>query len=199
MDTLLVLLVLGAVALVVFLVVRARRAAAAAARRVRRDPLADEPGLYDPHAIVVGDVITYAAVDHVVRGTITLSEGGMTWKEHLLDGSTGRRWLTVEDDEGDLEMTLWMRREGTNLTPDGDVVLDDRVHRQIERGRAEFTAEGTTGTPASGVVEYADYATADKTGLIAFERWAPTQSWEVSTGRAVSRGELTVYHSEPKP
>ena len=199
MDTLIVLLVLGGIALVVFLVVRARRAAAAASRRLRTDPLADEPGLYDPHGIVVGDVITYAAVDHVVRGTITLTEGGVTWKEHLLDGSTGRRWLTVEDDEGDLEMTLWMRREGTNLTPDGDVILDDRVHRQIERGRAEYTAEGTTGTPASGTMEYADYATADKTGLIAFERWAPTQSWEVSTGRAVSRGELTVYHSEPKP
>ena len=198
MDTLILLLLLGAVALVVFLVVRARRAAAAAAGRLRKDPLADEPGLYDPHAIVVGDVVTYAAVDHVVRGTITLTEGGVTWKEHLLDGSTGRRWLTVEDDEGDLEMTLWMRREGTNLTPDGDVVLDDRVHRQIERGRATYTAEGTTGTPPSGTVEYADYSTADKTGLIAFERWAATQSWEVSTGRAVSRGELTVYHRTPE-
>ena len=122
----------------------------------------------------------------------------MTWREHLLDGSTGRRWLTVEDDEGDLEMTLWMRREGTNLEPGGDVVLDDRVHRQIERGQAHYTAEGTTGTPPTGIVDYADYATADKTGLLAFERWAPTQSWEVSTGRAVSRGELTVYHRTPE-
>lgn len=197
MDALLLLVLLAAVAVVVYLVVRARRPASSPRGRV--DPLADEPGLYDPHAIVVGDVVTYAAVDHVVRGTITLTEGGVSWKEHLLDGATGRRWLTVEDDEGDLEMTLWMRREGTGLTPDGDVVLDDRVHRQIERGRAEFTAEGTTGTPHSGTVDYADYATTDKTGLIAFERWAPTQSWEVSTGRAVTRGELTVYHSEPKP
>jgi hypothetical protein len=193
-EALLVLVVLAVLALVVYLVVRSRRPSAPG----RVDPLKDDPGLYDPHAIVVGDVITYAAVDHVVRGTITLSEGGMTWKEHLLDGSTGRRWLTVEDDEGDLELTLWMRREGTNLEPGGDVVLDDRVHRMVERGRADYTAEGTTGTPASGTVEYADYATADKTGLIAFERWAPTQSWEVSTGRAVTVGELTVYHSEPK-
>ena len=56
----------------------------------------------------------------------------------------------------------------------------------------------TTGTPPAGTVDYADYATADKTGRIAFERWAPTQSWEVSTGRAVTLGELTVYHSEPR-
>lgn len=194
MKALLALLVLAAVVVVVVLLARRRRAH----RAPRVDPLANDPGLYDPHRIVVGDAITYAGVDHVVRGTITLTEGGVTWREHLLDGSTGRRWLTVEDDEGDLEMTLWMRREGTNLTPDGDVILDDRVHRQIERGRAQYTAEGTTGTPASGTVEYADYASADKTSLIAFERWAPTQSWEVSTGRAVSLGELTVYHTEPR-
>lgn len=196
MEVLLTLLVVAAVVAVVVLVLRARRQAKSGRRRT--DPLANEPGLYDPHSIVVGDVVGYAGIDHVVRGTISLSEGGMTWREHLLDGSTGRRWLTVEDDEGDLEMTLWMRREGTNLTPDGDVILDDKVHRQVERGRAEYTAEGTTGTPPSGTVDYADYATADKTGLIAFERWAATQSWEVSTGRSVSLGELTVYHSEPK-
>ncbi|SOD97801.1 DUF4178 domain-containing protein [Blastococcus haudaquaticus] len=196
-EVLLAVVAVLAVLAVIILVLRRRNLAAQRAPRRRVDPLADEPDVYDPHKIGVGDVITYAGIDHVVRGTIVLEEGGTVWREHLLDGSTGRRWLTVEDDEGDLEMTLWMRREGTNLTPDGDVVLDDRVHRQIERGRAAYTAEGTTGTPPSGSMDYADYATADKTGLIAFERWAPTQSWEVSTGRAVTRGELTVYHSTP--
>lgn len=192
-EVLIAVLVVVVLAGVVLLVVRARRSRTAP-RAPRVDPLADQPELYDPHGIGVGDVITYAGIDHVVRGTIVLEEGGVVWREHLLDGSTGRRWLTVEDDEGDLEMTLWMRREGTGLSPDGDVVLDDRVHRRIERGRANYTAEGTTGTAPSGVMEYADYKTADGTGLLAFERWAPTQSWEVSTGRAVSLGELIVYH-----
>jgi uncharacterized membrane protein len=72
------------------------------------------------------------------------------------------------------------------------------LRQQIERGRAAYTAEGTTGTLPTGTVDYADYATADRTGLIAFERWAPAQSWEVSTGRAVSRGELAVYHRTPE-
>ncbi|MGH3871115.1 MAG: DUF4178 domain-containing protein [Pseudonocardiaceae bacterium] len=194
---LLVVLVLAVIVGVVVLIRRSRSSAKPpTARRV--DPLANQPDIYDPHKIGVGDVITYAGIDHVVRGTIVLNEGGTTWREHLLDGSTGRRWLTVEDDEGELELTLWMRREGTGLTPDGEVILDDRVHRQIERGRASYTAEGTTGTPPSGSVDYADYATADGTGLIAFERWASTQSWEVSTGRSVLRGELTVYHSAPE-
>lgn len=195
-ELLLVLLVVAAVVGVVVLVLRSRRSASRPGTG-RVDPLAEGPGLYDPFAIGVGDIVSYAGIDHVVRGSITLEEGGVNWHEHLLDGSTGRRWLTVEEDEGELEMALWMRREGTGLTPDGDVVLDDRVHRQIERGRASFTAEGATGTPPRGSVDYADYATADGVGMIAFERWAPTQSWEVSTGRSVTRGELVVLHAGP--
>ncbi len=197
MKVLLALLVLAVIAFVVYRVVQGRKADAAHKGGGRKDPLAEDPGLFDVHKIGPGDIVTYASIDHVVRGTISLSEGGTTWKEHLLDGSTGRRWLTVEDDEGDLELTLWMRREGTNLVPEGDVILDDKVHRQIERGRADYTAEGTTGTPPSGVVDYADYATADKTGLIAFERWAQTQSFEVSTGRLLTLGEINVLHAGP--
>ncbi|MGH3788966.1 MAG: DUF4178 domain-containing protein [Pseudonocardiaceae bacterium] len=195
-EVLLVVLVLGVIVGVIVVVLRSRSSAKPATPG-RVDPLANQPEIYDPHKIGVGDIISYAGIDHVVRGTIVLEEGGITWREHLLDGSTGRRWLSVEDDEGELEMTLWMRREGTGLTPDGDVILDDRVHRQIERGRASYTAEGTTGTPPSGSVDYADYKTSDGTGMIAFERWAPTQSWEVSTGRPITLGELTVYHSAP--
>ncbi|MGH3933552.1 MAG: DUF4178 domain-containing protein [Pseudonocardiaceae bacterium] len=196
-ELLLVILVLAGIVAAIVLVLRSRSAVKSTKPR-RVDPLANEPDIYDPHKIGVGDIVTYGGIDHVVRGTIVLNEGGITWREHLLDGSTGRRWLTVEDDEGELEMTLWMRREGTGLTPDGEVILDVRVHRQIERGRATYTAEGTTGTPPSGSVDYADYATSDGTGMIAFERWAPTQSWEVSTGRSVTRGELFVYHSTPE-
>lgn len=197
-ELLLGVLAVVAVVVVVVLVLRSRSSAGTSAAPRRTDPLANEPGLYDPHRIAVGDVVTYGGVDHVVRGTLVLEEGGFRWHEHLLDSSTGRPWLSVEDDEGELEMVLWTRREdAAGLAPDGDVVLDDRVHRQIERGRASFTAEGTTGTSTTGSVDYADYATADGTGLLAFERWAETQSWEVSTGRAISRGELVVLHSTP--
>ncbi|NLE79014.1 MAG: DUF4178 domain-containing protein [Rhodococcus sp.] len=194
-ELLLVLLIIVVIAGIVVFALRGRSTKKERPGRV--DPLADYPEVYDPHKIGVGDIVTYAGIDHVVRGTIALEEGGSVWHEHLLDGSTGRRWLTVEDDEGELEMTLWTRREGTGLEPAGDVILDDKVHRQIERGTANYKAEGTTGTPATGTVDYADYQTADKTGLLAFERWARTQSWEVSTGRAVTRGELQVIHSGP--
>ncbi|KQS56810.1 hypothetical protein ASG36_17430 [Geodermatophilus sp. Leaf369] len=194
-EFLLVVLLIAAVAVIAVLVLRSRRTRRPAPGRV--DPLADQPDTWDPMKIGVADVITYAGIDHVVRGTITMTEGGVSWYEHLLDGSTGRRWLTVEDDEGDLELTLWQRVEGTDLVPGGDVVVNDVVHRQVERGQAAFRSEGTTGTPPTGTADYADYATRDKTGLLAFERWAPTQSWEVSTGRRVTPAELTVYHAQP--
>lgn len=193
-EVLLVLLIAAVVVAVVVVVIRSRRRPAPSARV---DPLADYPEVWDPYAIGVGDIITYAGIDHVVRGTLTLDEEGYRWHEHLLDGSTGRRWLTVENDEGELEMTLWMRREGTGLEPGGDVVLDDRVYRRLEHGTADFTAEGTTGTAPTGKMDYADYATADGTGLLAFERWSRAGSWEVSTGRAVTRSELTVIHAGP--
>ncbi|WP_137723728.1 DUF4178 domain-containing protein [Prescottella subtropica] len=196
MAVLIVLIVLFVLVVVAGIVVYVKRAGTSApARRV--DPLADYPEAYDPHKIGVGDIVTYAGIDHVVRGTIVLDDEGYQWREHLLDGSTGRRWLTVEDDEGELEMTLWMRREGTGLEPDGDVILDDRVYRRIESGSARFTAEGTTGTAPTGAMDYADYETADGTGLLGFERWTRASSWEVSTGRSVTRGELSVIHSGP--
>ncbi len=163
----------------------------------RVDPLADHPETYDPLRIGVGDIVTYAGVDHVVGGTITFDQEDFRWHEHLLDGSTGRRRLTVEYDEGELEMTLWTPREGTGLEPGGDVILDDRVYRCVRSGSARFTAEGATGTASSGSMDYADYATDDQTGLLAFERCAKTASWTVSTVRAVTRVDLTVVHSGP--
>lgn len=162
--------------------------------RPRVDPLPAIPEVYDPLRIGVGDIVRCTGTHHVVSGTINFYQEGFRWHEHLLDGPTGRHRLTVEYDEGELEMTLWKRREETGLEPGDDVVLDNRVYRQIKSGVVQFTAEGTTGTAPSGTMDYADYATADKTGLLAFERWARTASWEVSTVRAVTRGELTVIH-----
>ena len=159
------------------------------------DPLAADAAAYDPLRIGVGDIVTYTGVDHVVVGTINFDLEGFRWHEHLLDGPTGRRRLTVEYEEGELEMALWKRCEGSGLEPGEDVALDNRVYRQVKSGAVQFTAEGTTGTAPSGSMDYADYATADRSGLLAFERWAKTASWEVSTVRAVARRELTVIHA----
>lgn len=40
-------------------------------------------------------------------------------------------------------------------------------------------------------MDYVDYTSAS--GLLSFERWAPGMPWEVSVGKPVLSGELTVY------
>ena len=76
-------------------------------------------------------------------------------------------------------------------------MVDGVTFRESERGRASYTTEGTTGLPAGGEMDFVDYANADETALLSFERWAPDMPWEVSTGKSVLPGELTVYPAPP--
>lgn len=175
-------------------VIRVRRARTLGARPQVHSP-ATTPEGYDPLRIGVGDIVSCTGVDHVVNGTINFDQEGFRWHEHLLTGPNGRRRLTVEYEEGELEMTLWTPCEGTCLEPGEEVALDNRVYRRVTSGAVQFTAQGTTGTPPSGSMDYADYATADRSGRLAFERWTKTAPWEVSTVHAVTRGELRVIHA----
>ena len=83
------------------------------------------------------------------------------------------------------------------LQPGDQYLVDGVTFRESERGRAWYTTEGTTGLPAGGEMEYVDCANADETALLSFERWAPGMPWEVSTGKSVLPGELTVYPAPP--
>jgi hypothetical protein len=76
-------------------------------------------------------------------------------------------------------------------------VVDGVTYRESERGHAGYTTEGTTGLPAGGDMDFVDYANADETALLSFERWAPDMPWEVSTGKSMVIGELTVYPAPP--
>jgi hypothetical protein len=46
-------------------------------------------------------------------------------------------------------------------------------------------------------MDFVDYSNADETALLSFERWGPGMPWEVSTGKEVLIGELTVYPAPP--
>jgi hypothetical protein len=70
-------------------------------------------------------------------------------------------------------------------------------YRETERGRASYTTEGTTGLPAGGEMDFVDYADEGETSFLGFERWAPDMPWEISVGRTVVPGELTVYPAPP--
>lgn len=156
----------------------------------RADPFAADPGRPDPRGLKIGDVVGYDGRDYVVRGTIRLEQSGFAWDEHLLDDTRGRMWLSVEDDEG-LELCVWDRVSGTTLEPGpADISHEGVDYRLQERGEATFRSEGTTGTAASGSMEYVDYA--DGGRRLSFERFGAT-TWEVSRGRVVGERELTIY------
>lgn len=143
-----------------------------------------------------GDTVTYEGRDWTVRGTLRLDEGGSTWAEHLLDDATTKRWLSVEDAE-DLEVVLWEAIAAADVDAgaagDRTVTVRGVAYRLQESGTATYTAEGTTGTPASGRCDYADYAAADG-ALVSFERFG--SSWEVGIGRPIGPRDVTVYNRE---
>ena len=199
-----VLLVVAAVVAVVVIVLQRRRREQGLAERARTvDPMAAGPMVSDPRRLKPGDVVRLSAEpgDWVVRGTLAFDEDGYRWKEHLLDGSTAtgerRHWLSVEEGESGLELVLWDRIAGSDLTPDAAEVAHEGVaYRRDERGRARYAATGTTGAPDSGTAEYADYLPADGgERRLGFERWSPGGSWEVSAGRVVLAESLTILHS----
>jgi hypothetical protein len=202
--TLLVLLVLLLLAVLVVVVLQRRRREQGLAERARTvDPMAPGPLVSDPRRLKPGDVVRISAEpgDWVVRGTLAFDEDGYRWKEHLLDGSTAagerRHWLSVEEGESGLELVLWDRLPGSDLTPDtAEVASDGVAYRRDERGTARYASTGTTGAPESGTAEYADYLPAGGgERRLSFERYSSGGSWEVSTGRVVLAESLTILHS----
>ncbi len=207
LTVLVLLLVLALVALAVVLLVvvlQRRRKEQGLAERARTvDPMAAGPMVSDPRRLKAGDVVRLSGEpgDWVVRGTLAFEEDGYRWKEHLLDGSTAagerRHWLSVEEGEGGLELVLWDRIPGSDLTPDAAEVAHDGVaYRRDERGRARYASTGTTGAGESGTAEYADYLPAGGgDARLSFERYSAGGSWEVSAGRVVLAESLTILHS----
>ncbi len=203
---LVVLIVLLILAAAVAAVLLRRARAQADARRERSeviargrsvDPLAPETALSDPSRLAPGDVVHYEGEQWVVRGTLTLEEGGDHWHEHLLDTGTTRRYLSVEPGEGELDIVLWRGVLAPDLSPGpARIEHDGRIWTRAEHGRANYQAIGTTGTAPAGLLEYYDYAAGndpDAAERLSFERTSGLD-WEVSTGMRVRQSELDVFH-----
>ena len=165
-------------------------------RRLRRRRL--PPGAVEPpeagsvQALRVGDVVNHDGSDFIVEGTLRFVEGGFRWEEHLLVDGVRRLWLSVEEDEGGLEVVEWERRPAAGIEPGPDRLEYEGVTYVLqERGTADYTSEGKTGAPASGRAEYADYTADDR--RLGFERYSTGGSWEVATGRPLSPHLLDIY------
>src|SRR5271154_6822844 len=168
-------------------------------RGARQDPLAftDAMPQFGPRQLGPGAIVSYGGVDYVVRGSVTYREGPFVWWEHLLEGGDEPIWFSVEDDDGRLKLAMWTSRKEVQVETGGPRVVDRGASHESERGHAGYTTEGTTGLPAGGDMDFVDYANDDEAALLSFERWAPGMPWEVSTGKSVLTGELTVYPAPP--
>jgi hypothetical protein len=199
-DTLLILvaIILLAAALIV-LVVALRRPKKSEAPSARQDPLrfASPAPQFGPSQLGPGAIVSHGGTDLVVRGSVTLRQGPFVWWEHLLEGGDEPLWFSVEEDEGRLELVMWQRRNDVASQPGGALEVDGVSYNETERGRASYTTEGTTGLPAGGEMEFVDYADSGEENFLGFEKWAPDMPWEVSTGKTVLPGELTVYPAPP--
>jgi hypothetical protein len=186
------------IASIVVLVVALRRPKTPARRDRRQDPLSfDAMPQFGPRQLGPGAIVSYGGIDYVVRGSVTFREGPFVWWEHLLEGGEEPVWFSVEEDDGRLELAMWVARKDLRLQPDDHYAVDGVTFHESERGRASYTTEGTTGLPAGGEMEFIDCTNADDSALLSFERWAPDMPWEVSTGKPVLAGELTVYPAPP--
>ena len=186
------------IAAIVVFILALRRSRSPHPPAARQDPLAaDARPEFGPRQLGPGAIVSYGGVDYVVRGSVTYREGPFVWWEHLLEGGDQPLWFSVEDDEGRLELVMWVGRKDLLLQPGGDLVVDGVTMHESERGRASYTTEGATGLPAGGEMDFVDYGDASENALLSFERWGAEMPWEVSTGKAVSPGELTVYPAPP--
>jgi hypothetical protein len=187
----------------IIIFIRGRRAAKPPSAGTRAKALAGTPGAPPPaptpsqestadvRRLTPGDVVLYDGTDFIVEGTIRLEQGGFRWEEHRLAADARALWLSVEDDEG-LEVVVWDRSAAQDLEPGPGTLTHDGVSYALdERGKARFTAEGSTGTGEAGTVEFVDYEAGDR--RLSFERYGAEGGWEVGVGAVVSEHTLDVY------
>lgn len=186
------------IASIVVLVIALRRPKQPAQPKGRTDPLSfNAMPQFGPRQLGPGAIVSWGGIDYVVRGSVTFREGPFVWWEHLLEGGDQPVWFTVEDDDGRLKLVMWVTRKDLTLQPGDQYVVDGVTFRETERGRSSYTSEGTTGLPAGGEMEFLDCTSADGSAMLSFERWAHDMPWEISTGKPVLPGELTVYPAPP--
>ncbi|GAV98197.1 DUF4178 domain-containing protein [Corynebacterium glutamicum] len=187
--------VLAIIAVVFFYLSAQKKKSEPQPPRQRQDPLkfADGSDTFNARILGPGAIISRGGVDYVCRGAIQFRQGQYIWHEYLLDGGKGSEYLSVEYDEGQLNLGWWITRPDLAQQPAHDVTVEGVRYRKTESGVGTFTSEGTTGVADQGEFEYWDLAEAGGNRLLSFERYGKDSPFEVSLGWTVLPGELTVY------
>lgn len=163
------------------------------------DPFEEASGArpFGPNTLGPGAILSRGGTDYVVRGSLELTQGPYVWYEHMMDGGQGSEWLSVEVEEGVLELVLWRTISSASIdNPLSQVDIDGVHYKETERGHAAYTARGNAGVGASGRVQYVDYTavgSAEAHKRLSYERFGDDAPWEISTGEVVRAGEFVVY------
>ncbi len=195
-TTWLVLAVVLALIAVFFLVMAARKKNGTnQPRRPREDPLkfSDDAQGFGPQILGPGAIISYGGIDYVCRGAIELRQGQYVWHEYLLDGGKGSEYLSVEYDEGQLNLGWWISRPDLDVEPAQELTVEGVRYRKTESGVGDFFSEGTTGVGENGRYQYWDMAEAGGNRLLGFEAYGEDAPMEAALGWKVLPGELKVY------
>ena len=159
------------IAAIIVFVMAVRRSKQPRRPSPRQDPLSSEAQpQFGPRQLGPGAIVSYGGVDYVVRGSVTFHEGPFVWWEHLLEGGEQPYWFSVEEDDGRLQLVMWVARRDLALQPGGDHVVDGVAMHESERGHASYTTENTTEMPAASEMDFVDYADASEAVFLSFEQ-----------------------------
>ncbi|GII80183.1 hypothetical protein Sru01_51650 [Sphaerisporangium rufum] len=162
-------------------------------------PVVLDPDNLDPRTIKVGDTIDRQGARSRVLGALHLSWQGDQWTRYLLEeGPRLYQWLSVQERDGGLpdgqahlEVFLWTPVPTQGMVPAKSMLIMEGVEFfPVERGTAAFRAEGTTGHPERGLLDFADYRAADGR-LLSFNR-VQGEPWTASYARPLSPGSIYV-------
>ncbi|MEV0969100.1 DUF4178 domain-containing protein [Microtetraspora glauca] len=198
--TAVVVLTLSVVTLVVVLgafltTTRSGRTRTPPARAVQ----APGPAYFDPRTIKVTDTVHCAGVRFRAIGALHLSRQGEQRTEYLLDeGNRRYQWLSVEerrepgaDGAGHLEVLLWTTVPTEGMVPaKSTLMMEGAEFSPVQRGTVAFRAEGTTGLPDRGLLDFAHYRANDGR-LLAFRR-VQGGTWAASYAHPLPPGSITV-------
>jgi len=160
---------------------------------------AGEPGYLDPRTIRVGDTVGVQGTRYRCIGALTVTWQGENWTEYFLEDADRRvRSLTVEErrggDGGDvshLAVILWTPIPTEGMIPAKRMLIVDGVEfHPVERGTAAFRSEGITRFPDRGLLDFADYRSADGR-MLSFQR-AQGGRWEACYAQPLPPGTITV-------
>lgn len=173
---------------------------------------------FGPAVLAAGAHVIFEGTRYLVAGTGALKVGGLDtegkadpdqpepriWYEHMLQGGTGSRWISVEDIEGRIRLGWWENRPDLTVDEtDTEVSADGVTYRRGDAGDALFAVSGLSGAVTQGQYFFTDFhadeaVEASAHPLLRLETWGVEAKPGASLGRYISHDQLVVEAPQPE-